>query len=114
MRMSFNAALALATAIGLALAASPGEAKPAAKGKGRQTMEQCVGRVLQDVAKARGSETQVGPTIVARCDVQLRDTLAEAIRRGEAGSCTVESCLSMARERASAEATAAYRQMITR
>jgi hypothetical protein len=44
----------------------------------------------------------------------LRATLAEAIKRGEAGGCTVESCLDLARTRASAEAMAAYRQMTAR
>jgi hypothetical protein len=47
--------------------------------------------------------------VVSRCDRQLRATLQEAIQTGQAGSCTVDSCLAMARQRASDEAVMAYR-----
>ncbi len=48
------------------------------------------------------------------CDAQLRSTLAAAIKSGEAGGCTVESCLTMAQGRAAEEATAAYRAQVSR
>jgi len=77
---------------------------------GRQSMEQCVSRVLTRLTRARAPEAQVGPTVLSECDGPLRATLAEAIRTGEAGLCTVESCIGMARSRAAEEATEAYRQ----
>src|SRR5215203_2655462 len=77
---------------------------------GRQSMEQCVSRVLARLARAKTPEAQVGPTVLSECDGPLRATLAEAIRSGEAGLCTVESCIGPARGRAAEEATEAYRQ----
>ena len=97
--------LAGAAAIALATFASA----PADAGGGRQSMEQCTGRVLGRLLKARAPETQVGPAVIQQCDAQLRSTLAAAIRSGEAGGCTVESCLTLAQQRAAEEATQAYR-----
>ena len=77
-------------------------------------MEQCVQRVLTKLYRAKAPETQVGPSIVQECDAQLRATLAAAIRSGEAGGCTIESCLTMAQGRAAEEATAAYRAQVSR
>lgn len=82
--------------------------------KGRQSMEQCVKTQLASLARARTPEQQVGAVVVAKCDGPLRATLADAIKTGEAGGCTVQSCLAIAKERASAEAAEAYRQLITR
>ena len=98
-----------AVAVAIALSVTGGEPVQAQQGGGRQPMEQCVQRVLTKLYKARAPETQVGPAIVSECDAQLRSTLAAAIRSGEAGGCTIESCLSMAQGRAAEEATAAYR-----
>ena len=88
---------------------SPAHAVP-----GRQSMEQCVDRVLARLSRARADEAQVGPTVVSQCDGPLRAALAEAIQSGEAPLCTVESCMGMARSRASDEATAEYRQRFLR
>src|SRR5215210_3708335 len=63
-------------------------------------------------ARARAPESQVGPTVLSECDGALRATLAEAIRTGEAGICTVDSCIGLARGRAAEEATEAYRQRV--
>ena len=101
---------AVAAPFALLAFASP----PAEAGGGRQSMEQCVQRVLTKLYRAKAPETQVGPSIVQECDAQLRATLAAAIRSGEAGGCTVESCLSMAQGRAAEEATAAYRAQVSR
>jgi hypothetical protein len=81
----------------------------------RHSMEQCVGKVLASFAKLKAPEHQVGPAVLSRCDGQLRATLAEAIRTGEAAICgTVDGCIQMARERASSEATMMYRQHMMR
>lgn len=111
-------ALAVFGSAGLALMMPVGSAE-AQSGRGggaggRQGMEQCVQRVLTGLYNQRAPEAQVGPAIVSQCDGPLRATLAEAIRTGEAGSCTVESCLAIARERAAGEATAAYRAQLSR
>src|SRR3954466_8550828 len=87
---------------------------PAHAAPGRRSMEQCVDRVLPGRARARADEAQVGPTVVSQCDASLRTALAEAIQSGEAPLCTLESCMGMARSRASDEATAEYRQRFLR
>ena len=83
-------------------------------GRGRELMQQCVGTTLARLAKAKAPESAVGSAVLTQCDKQLRVALADAITSGEAGGCTVESCLDMARTRAAAEATGAYRQHMTR
>ena len=112
MLKSIYGALVLSGAIGFSIVAGPQGAE--AQARSRQSMEQCVQRVLASLAKAGAPETQVGPAVISQCDGPLRATLAESIRTGEAGSCTVESCLALARERAAGEATAAYRQAARR
>jgi hypothetical protein len=92
---------------GLASMAAP---PPAQAASGRQAMAQCVSRVLTQLARRRAPESQVGSAVISRCDRQLRASLAESIRSGEASNCTVESCLDVARSRAAAEAIGAYRQ----
>src|SRR3954447_17382700 len=87
---------------------------PAHAAPGRRSMEQCVDRVLARLTRARADEAQVGLTVVSQCDGPLRAALAEAIQSGEAPLCTVESCMGMARSRASDEATAEYRQRFLR
>jgi len=57
---------------------------------------------------------QHGKAVVQQCDRQLRATLQAAIQSGEAGACTVESCLALARERAAEEATQSYSQQVAR
>ena len=65
------------------------------------------------LAKAKTPEDKVGPAIVKECDRQLRAALSDAIKTGEAGACTIESCLKMAQERASDESTEMYRQRVS-
>src|SRR3954468_3807086 len=57
---------------------------PAHAAPGRQSMEQCVDRVLARLARARADEAQVGLTVVSQCDGPLRAALAEghSERRG--------------------------------
>lgn len=81
-----------------------------AEAAARDQMEACGSRVMARLSKAKASEDKVGPAIVKECDKQLRASLAEAIKTGEAGGCTVESCLALARERATEESTEMYRQ----
>ncbi len=100
--ISVGAALAAGAVASLPLAAQPAG--------GRQSMEQCVTRVLSGLARQQASENQVGSAVLSRCDGPLRAALADAIRSGEAANCTVEGCLDMARSRAAAEAIQAYRQ----
>src|SRR3954464_4678489 len=83
---------------------------PAHAAPGRQSMEQCVNRVLSRLARARADEAQVGPTVLFQCDGPLRAALVEAIQSGEAPLCTVERCMGMARSRARDEATRRDRQ----
>lgn len=111
MRKSFAGALIVTGAVWLAFAPA---SKAQANYSSRQTMEQCVSRVLATMAKSKAPETQVGSAVTTKCDSPLRATLADAIKKGEAGGCTVEGCLDLARTRASAEAIAAYRQIIAR
>jgi hypothetical protein len=111
MRKTIIGALTVSGAVWFAFASAPAAQ---ANQSSRQAMEQCVGRVLATMAKAKTPETQVGSAVTAKCDSPLRATLADAIKNGEAGGCTVESCLDLARARASAEAIAAYRQTIAR
>src|SRR3954447_4150535 len=87
---------------------------PAHAAPGRHSMEQCVDRVLSRLARAGADEAQVGPTVLSQCDGPLRAALADAIQSGEAPLCTVESCMGMARSRASDEATAENRQRLRR
>lgn len=101
--------LSAAAVLAVLAAAAPIAAQAAS---GRQSMEQCVARVLSRLARARAPESQVGPTVLSECDGALRATLAEAIRTGEAGICTVDSCIGLARGRAAEEATEAYRQRV--
>lgn len=83
---------------------------PPADAAGRDQMQECATRVLGRLAKAKAPEDQVGPAIVKECDRQLRAALSDAIKTGEAGGCTVESCLKLAQERAADESTEMYRQ----
>src|SRR3954464_7491185 len=83
---------------------------PAHAAAGRQSVEQCVDRVLSRLTRARADEAQVGPTVVSQCDGPLRAALAEAIQGGGALLCSLESCRGLAGSGASDEATAEYRQ----
>src|SRR3954452_7693896 len=100
-----------AALIALATATLP---PPAHAAPGRQSMEQCVDRVLSRLARARADEAQVGPTVLFQCDGPLRAALAEAIQSGEAPLCTGEGCGGGTGRRASEEATAEYRQRFLR
>jgi len=111
MRKPLNAALVVTGSVWLAVLAHAPAAEAASP---RQTMERCVDRVLTTMAKARAPEIRVGSAVASQCDSPLRATLADAIRSGEAAFCTVESCLDLARSRASAEAMATYRKMTSR
>ena len=94
-----------------ALASVPAAAQ---QGSGRQSMQQCVSTVLTKLARSGTPANQVGSAVVSECDRQLRATLAESIRSGEAGNCTVESCLDLARSRAAEEAAQSYQQTFGR
>ena len=87
---------------------------PAAQAKGgRQLMERCVEHVLSRLAQARVAETQVGPAVLSECDGALQAALADAIESGEAPAfCKVGFCITLARSRATEEATEAYRRRI--
>src|SRR3954467_4487590 len=74
---------------------------PAHAAPGRQSMEQYVDRGLSRVGGPTVDEAQGGPPVPAKCEGPLRAALVEAIQSGEAPLCTVESCMGMARSRAS-------------
>jgi hypothetical protein len=80
----------------------------------RDPMERCVENVMVTLGRSGAPESQVGPEVISRCDRQLRETLADAIRSGEAPLCTVDLCLEMARSRAASEATDEYRERFVR
>jgi hypothetical protein len=103
--------LAIAATAAFAVLASVSAPSPAQAASGRQGMAQCVSRVLSQLARRRAPESRVGHAVLSRCDRQLRASLAQSIRTGEAPNCTVESCIDVARNRAVAEAIGAYRQM---
>jgi hypothetical protein len=104
------ATLSAAIAIAALSAALPTAAQ--AKG-GRELMEQCVDHVLSQLARARAAETQVGPAVLSECDGALQAVLADAIESGEAPAfCKVGFCITLARSRATEEATEAYRRRI--
>lgn len=109
--LSFAARLALAAALNTLLfstvtfAQTPGT---------RSSMERCVDGVLTRMARAKAPEAQVGQAVISQCDRPLRAALASAIKTGEAAMCTVESCLTMARDRAAEEAREAYRERLAR
>jgi hypothetical protein len=100
--------LVVSSAASVALIAAASVAANA-QGEARQSMERCVSSVLSRLARMGAPVSEVGPAVVARCDGPLRATLAEAIRSGQAGSCTIESCIDMARSRAAEEATQTFR-----
>src|SRR4051812_10219064 len=100
----------IAAAAVLAALASAGAPPAAQAAGGRQSMAQCVSRVLSGLARRGAPESQVGPAVLSRCDRPLRASLAEPIRSGEAPNCTVETCMDMARTRTVAAAIEAYRQ----
>jgi hypothetical protein len=112
-RSNFLAAV-LGASLVFGMAAGAGAALAAQPGTARHSMEQCVSRILSRLASSRASESQVGSVVLAQCDKQLRATLAAAISSGEAGFCTVETCMGLARDRAAAEAAAAYRRFSVR
>jgi hypothetical protein len=93
---------------GSSLAAQPREAPR------RDVMEQCVENLMVRLGRSRAPESQVGQEVIARCDRELRETLAEAIRSGEAPFCSVESCLELARMRAASDAREEYRERFLR
>lgn len=99
----------LAAMIGAATSTAQAET-----GSARAAMGQCVDRVLSGLARDKVPETQAGRAVLSQCDRQLRDTLQEAIRRGEAPFCTVDGCMGIARARAAGEATDAYRKLLRR
>lgn len=108
MPMSFTRVLPLSAA--LLLVSLPALAQGAqGSGPAGQDLRRCVSSTLSQLARAQTPETQVGKSVTTQCDKQLRATLQESITRGEAGNCTVDSCLALARQRTGDEATAAYR-----
>lgn len=78
----------------------------------RGAMEQCTQRTIQRLKDAKAAEDQAGPAVLSQCDKQLRAALASAIQRGEAASCNVDTCMDIARQRVTQEATMAYRQAL--
>ena len=99
-----SAGLILVT--GLALSPSPALAQKVA----RDSMEQCVERVLTGLLSKKATDIEVGRAVIGQCDSQLKATLAEAIKNGEASSCTVEKCIQVARDEATREAKEEYRR----
>jgi hypothetical protein len=91
---------------------------PAASSQGgsaRASMERCVDRVLDRLARAKTPDAAVGRTIITECDGPLRATLIEAMKTGEARMCaSVEACLDIARKETADRAKEAYRARLSR
>jgi urease accessory protein UreF len=94
-----------------AASSSVGHAREAPQ---RDAMEQCVENLMVRLGRLKAPESQVGQEVVSRCDRELHETLAEAIRSGEAPFCSVETCLELARMRAAKEAREEYRERFLR
>ena len=107
---------AAAAALAALLVFLAGASVPAAAqgANARQAMDRCAATVLQRLARRRAPESQVGMAVVTQCDRQLRATLEASIRSGEAGGCTVDSCIDMARAQAAEPARQSYRQHLRR
>jgi hypothetical protein len=103
--------LAAAAVLGALLLTATASAQTAGA---RNSMERCVDNVLSRMARAKAPESQVGQAVVSQCDGPLRAALASAIQTGEAFICSVESCIGVARERASEEARSAYRERLAK
>lgn len=97
---------AVILASGLTMAGAPAQAQKVA----RNSMEQCVERVIAGLLAKKATDIEVGRAVISQCDSQLRATLAEAIKTGEASSCTVEKCIQVARDEATREARELYRE----
>ena len=110
----FSSALVTSVTAFLALVASMSVPVAAQESTARRSMEKCVTTVLQRLARSRAAEDQVGLVVASQCDKQLRATLADSIRSGEAAGCTVDSCIDMARAQAAERARQIYRQHIRR
>lgn len=95
----------VAFACGLMLTGPPAQAQQKAA---RGTMEQCVERVLTGLLRKKATDIEVSRAVLSQCDTQLKATLAEAIKNGEASSCTVEKCIQVARDEATREAKEEY------
>jgi hypothetical protein len=107
--------LSLMTTLALVGVSVPAVAQRAQRGgPARAEMERCLDRALSELARADAPQERAGPTVLSRCDRQLRATLQESIRNGEAGNCTVDSCLALVRSRTARDVTAAYRQTFLR
>ncbi len=99
--------------LGSALMVSP--ATYAQSGPARASMERCVDRVLDRLAKAKTPDAAVGRAVISECDGPLRATLVEAMKTGEARMCaSVDACMDIARKEAADRAKEAYRQRIGR
>ena len=110
-RRSFSAlALAAGAALPLLLSAgTPATAQSAA----RNAMERCVDRVLTRLQREKHPEPGVGRIVTTQCDKELQATLAEAIAKGEASTCTVEKCIGVARDETSREAREEYQKRLS-
>lgn len=81
----------------------------------RRAMQQCVSRVLANLAKAKANYREVTPNVAQQCDPQLRAVLAAEIQAGRAGPCTnVDGCIDMARNEAGQRATMEYQRQSIR
>ena len=106
--------LAASVTASLALAATASAPMAAPEASARRALDRCVSTVLKQLARRRVAESRIGLAVASRCDRQLRATLADSIRSGEAAGCTVDSCIDMARAQAAERARQIYRQHIRR
>lgn len=114
------AVLALSMAAGALVAGVPAAAQPVPTVQQvdtpqRRAMQQCISRVLANLAKTRANYREVTPAVTQQCDAQLRAVLASEIQAGRAGPCAnVEGCIDMARGEAGNRATMEYQRQSIR
>ena len=102
--------------LGLSFALTFSPVAYAQGGSARASMERCVDRVLDRLAKAKTPEAAgIGRAVVTECNAQLRATLVEAMKTGEARMCaSAEACLDIARKETADRAREAYRVRLAR
>lgn len=99
------ASIGLALALGL-LAGAPAQAQNVA----RDALAQCVERVFTSLSSKKATDIEVGRALRSQCDNEVKATLAEAIKSGEASSCTIEKCMQVARDEVARQAKELYRK----
>lgn len=99
-------AVGLALSCGL-IAVSPAQAQQNAA---RDALAQCVERVFTGFSSKKATDIEIARALRSQCDNEVKATLADAIKTGEASSCTMEKCMQVARDEVARQAKELYRK----